>query len=231
MTLPTPHAVIFDWDNTLVDTWPIIHRALNETFVDMGAPEWSLDDTQKRVRKSMRDSFPEVFGRDWEKAGKIYQQRYRSHHLHMLTPLPGAEETLKQLQHHGLPSLVVSNKKNYNLREEVAHLGWGKYFAGLVGSEDASRDKPHPDPVHLALEYVGMEPAQHIWFIGDSEIDLETAANCGCTAILFGHDAPIRPEFTATHYHGFPYQRHVHDHAALMEILLPKPEKSGIKAS
>lgn len=231
MTLPSPHAVIFDWDNTLVDTWPIIHKALNETFAQMGKPEWSLDDTQRKVRKSMRDSFPEVFGRDWEKAGKIYQERYRANHIDMLTPLPGAEETLALLQQHGMPTLVVSNKKNYNLREEVAHLSWGKYFAGLVGSEDASRDKPHPDPVHLALEYVAMEPHEHIWFVGDSEIDLETAANCGCTAILFGEDAPKRSEFSTTHYHGFPYLRHVHTHQQLQEILLPKLQKSGIRNS
>jgi phosphoglycolate phosphatase len=64
--LPKPRAVIFDWDNTLVNTWPIIHDALNKTFAEHSLPLWEFEKTKARVRKSMRDSFPEIFGDNWQ---------------------------------------------------------------------------------------------------------------------------------------------------------------------
>lgn len=218
-TLPKPRALLFDWDNTLVNTWPIIHNALHETFVAMGMEPWPIETTMSRVRKSMRDSFPEIFGPEWEKAGETYQRSYRSNHLNMLEALPGAEGVLQWAKERGLPSVIVSNKKGLNLRQEVAHLGWNYLFDGIVGSDDAARDKPHPDPVHLALETLKFPPSSAVWFIGDSDIDLHCAANTGCTPILFGPHAPTQKEFSESHYHGHPYAHFVTDHAALTRLL------------
>lgn len=218
MNLPLPRAIIFDWDNTLVDTWPIIHDALAATFLHMGQEPWTLEQTMARVRKSMRDSFPEIFGPDWEKAGEIYQQGYRANQL-KLKALPGAEDVLKRVRERGLYNAVVSNKKGPNLRKEIEHLGWGKYFDTIVGSDDAARDKPHADPVHLAFEKSHIKPGSDVWFIGDSEIDLECALNCGCTAILFGESARDHPEYSKTHYIGFPYHAHAHGHGDVLSLL------------
>ena len=44
MNLPKPNAVIFDWDNTLVNTWPIIAEALNATFRALKKPDWCMDE-------------------------------------------------------------------------------------------------------------------------------------------------------------------------------------------
>ncbi len=209
MTLPAPHGIIFDWDNTLVDTWPIIHQALYETFEAMGLTPWSLDHVKTHVRKSMRDSFPEIFGPQWLDAATLYQARYRTHHLDKLTPLHGAVDLLQHLHAQGIPLVVVSNKKGHNLRSEVTHLGWDRYFKSLTGADDAAKDKPHPAPVHHALAPLGIEPSARLWFVGDSDIDLETAKNTGCTPILYGDYAASQPAYTATSYHGFPFAAHV----------------------
>ena len=74
--LPRPRAILFDWDNTLVDTWPLIHAALNQTLRHMQHPEWSLEKVRANVKKSMRESFPEMFGDRWEVAAKHYQDSY-----------------------------------------------------------------------------------------------------------------------------------------------------------
>lgn len=219
MTLPRPVAVIFDWDNTLVNTWPIIHDALNATFRDMGVPLWDFEQTKARVRKSMRDSFPEIFGENWEKAGEIYQKHYRASHLNKLEALPMAPELLQEVRNRRLYSVVVSNKKGPNLREEVNHIGWDNYFDAVVGAHDAARDKPHADPVHMAFEKIPIQPGRDIWFIGDSEIDLECAMNTGCTGILYGESARDHPEYSSTHYQGFPYHAHVHNHVQTIELL------------
>ncbi len=206
------------WDNTLVDTWPIIHAALNATFTAKNKPLWTFDETRARVRKSMRDSFPEIFGDSWQEAGDIYQREYRAHHL-AIAPLEQSLDVLKKVQEKSLCSVVVSNKKGPTLREEIATLGWTDLFNGIVGAGDAARDKPHADPVHMALEKTGITPGPDVWFIGDSDVDLECALETGCTAILYGNFAKADASYCATHYLGFPYHAHVLGHGDTLKLL------------
>ena len=56
--LRRPKAVIFDWDNTLIDSWSAIHDAQNHTFAQFGMRPWTMDEIRRRVRGSMRDSYP-----------------------------------------------------------------------------------------------------------------------------------------------------------------------------
>ncbi len=214
--LPKPRAVLFDWDNTLVNTWPVIHEALHQTFVEMGGTPWTIEEVKQRVRRSMRDSFPEIFGDRWERAAAIYQDRYRAIHMDKIKPLPSAEVVLKLLR--GLPVHVgvVSNKRGINLRKEIEHLSWKKYFASIVGADDAERDKPHAEPVLLALKDSGISPGPEVWLVGDSEIDLECAQATGITPILYG---PVEMEEGVKQYANFPFAHHTPDHASLSELL------------
>lgn len=216
VNISRPKAILFDWDNTLVDTWPIIHHALHHTFVEMGHEPWPLEKTKANVRKSMRDAFPEIFGEEWERAGSIYQRYYQATHLVQLKALPDAEKVLVRAREMGFFNAVVSNKKSHNLRKEVAHMGWDKYFDALVGSDDAAHDKPHCAPVNLALEKSGIIPGSDVWFVGDSVIDLECAQNTGCEALLYGEtDA----DETARNYQGFRFSHWVRNHQELFELL------------
>ena len=70
--LRPPRAILFDWDNTLVDTWATIHDALNFLMRAMDRAEWSLAETRERVRLSLREAFPLYFGERWEEARDIY---------------------------------------------------------------------------------------------------------------------------------------------------------------
>jgi phosphoglycolate phosphatase len=187
--LPKPQAILFDWDNTLVDTWPLIHAALNATLKAMGQPEWPLAQVRAVVKHSMRDSFPEMFGDRWEEAGRIYQESYRQKNLTHLEPLPGAKEMLASIPRPGIFTAVVSNKQGPTLRQEIPALGWQNYFDTAVGATDAARDKPHAEPALFALRDSGIAAGPHIWFIGDTNADLGCAAAIGATAILYGdHD-------------------------------------------
>lgn len=209
-----PKAIIFDWDNTLVDTWPAIHDALAATFVAFGLEPWTFDDTRRRVRRSMRDSFPELFGARWEEAGKVFYARFAAVHLEKLAPRPCADEALASLHHAGIYLGVVSNKLGDYLRAEARHLGWEPYFGRLVGAFDASRDKPACEPVDLVLGASGIERGSEVWFVGDTDIDLECAVNAGCVPILIREDAPAPGEF-AIH----PPVWHVEDCLALCNLI------------
>ena len=188
--LQRPRAILFDWDNTLVDSWATIHEALNFLMRAMDRPEWSLAETQERVRLSLRDAFPRIFGERWEEARGIYLGRFREIHLDRLNPLPGRERMLRALAEEGIYLGVVSNKTGELLRREVARLGWSDFFGSIVGAGDAPADKPAPDPVHLALAPSGVPAGEEVWFVGDTAIDMECAQNSGCIAVLLGDAAP-----------------------------------------
>lgn len=213
MSLLKPEAVLFDWDNTLVDTWPTIHGALNMTMEFMQHEPWSIEKVKTSVKRSMRESFPELFGDRWEMAAKHFQQSYRSIHLQQLQPLPGAEDTLKLLKSLKPFVGVVTNKKSDTLKLEVAHLGWGDYFDVLVGAGDAPRDKPSCDPAILALKLYSGARSEAVWFVGDTAVDLECAASIGATSVLFGDHVP-----QGMMHDGHAFIAHAHDHAELQKL-------------
>ncbi|MEO8559758.1 MAG: HAD family hydrolase [Rhodospirillales bacterium] len=190
-----PRALIFDWDNTLVDSFGTIHAALAETQRIMGTEIWTLQQAKERVRHSLRDTFPITFGQQrWEEARDIFYAAFEKLHLDHLIALPGAEETLRALSSHCLLA-VVSNKTGRYLRSESKHLGWDGMFHRVVGATDCARDKPSPDPVLKALEESGINPGPDVWFVGDTDIDLECAHNSGCVAVLVRQTVPLPGEF------------------------------------
>ncbi|MFD2207360.1 HAD family hydrolase [Kiloniella antarctica] len=195
MSLPFPKAVIFDWDNTLIDSWITIHHALSVTFKEMGRTPWTLEEAKGRVRASARDSFPVIFGADSDIATKIFYNTYEANHLDVLTPLPYAKELLDSLKKANVYLAIVSNKQGVILRKEVEHLGWGSYFNQVIGANDAAQDKPNPMGVALALEGSGLHPDQSVWFVGDTDIDLQCAHNAKCYPVLVRPTAPVQGEF------------------------------------
>jgi len=178
-----PRAILFDWDNTLVDSWAVIHEALVITFETMGHAPWTLDETKQRVRHSLRDAFPRLFGARWEEARKLYLDAFTSMHLERLTALGGAASLLEALARDGYYLAVVSNKTGALLRREAQHLGWSRHFRAMVGAGDARADKPDPAVVHVALSGSGIDPA-HAWLVGDTALDIECAAAAGCVPVL-----------------------------------------------
>ena len=185
-----PRAVLFDWDNTLVMSWEIIHESLCLTFQDLGREPWSFDQTRNWVRRSMRDSFPDLFGADAVRAEHLFYRHYRAHHLSRLTPLTGAERTLTALHRNGLLLGVVSSKLGDLVREETTHLGWNDFFERIVGAGDGAVDKPAPEVMAMALEGTGIAAGPDVWYVGDTGIDVTCARNAGCTAVIVSADPP-----------------------------------------
>jgi phosphoglycolate phosphatase len=167
----------------------------------MGHEPWSLQTVRDSVRHSMRDSFPALFGDRWEEAADIFYQAFERRHLEALMPLGGAEELLQTLASMDVDMGVVSNKTGRFLRKEVAHLGWERYFGALVGAGDAAQDKPAVDAVAHALGAMKLDDVRldrALWFVGDSNVDMEIAHRVGCLPVLIRPDHGPDGEF-ATH--------------------------------
>ncbi len=196
MKLSRPRGLLFDWDNTLVDSWGAIRHALNVTLRAMGQDPWSIAQTRARVRASARDSFPRLFGARAAEATEIFYRTFEADHLENLHPRPGAQEMLASLAaDRHLYLAVVSNKQGRLLRREAAHLGWDRFFARLVGANDAPRDKPAVEAVDLALRDSGLAPGPQVWFVGDTDIDMLCAHNAGCLPVLLRPAGPGEGEF------------------------------------
>lgn len=192
MMSPRPTVLLYDWDNTLIDGWPAITGALNAVFDAFTMPRWTDDDTRQRVRTSLRDSFPPMFGREWERARDLFYATLSEAHLDHLRPMP---DVLRILQAGApWPQGVVSNKAGVFLRREVTHLGWDRYFGTVIGAGDAAADKPAPDSILLALSRLGHAPDRSVWYLGDTASDMQAARAAGVTAVLIGdaaHDGGI----------------------------------------
>lgn len=212
----TPRALLFDWDNTLIDSWNAIHHALSVTQQAMGHEPWSLEETRTRVRASARDSFPVLFGSRADEAMTIFYRTFEADHLEQLRERSGAGEMLARLRAGGYLLGVVSNKQGYLLRREAEHLGWTPLFHSLVGANDAARDKPAVDPVNLALEGSGLRPGPAVWFVGDTDIDMLCAVNARCVPVLLRGDPPEDGEFGAARP-----RHHVASCPALAELIMP----------
>jgi phosphoglycolate phosphatase len=190
-----PLAVLFDWDNTLVDSWDTIHEALRHTFVNMGREPWSVAEVKARTRLSLVEAFPPLFGERWQEARAHYFERFHQIHIDRIKPLPGADAMLDTLVGLGLPLGVVSNKTGATLRLEAEHFGWTKHFKRLVGAGDATADKPAAAPILMALETVGLPPDKDIWYVGDTALDMECAVNAGCMPVLLHTNYADEPGF------------------------------------
>jgi phosphoglycolate phosphatase len=207
--MSTPRAIVFDWDNTLVDSWTTIHEALVLTFKAMGREPWTLPETKLRVRRSLRDAFPALFGERWEEARRLYLDHFTAMHIERLTPILGAAELLVEAQRNGFHLAVLSNKTGRILRLEADHLGWTPHFKRLVGAGDAKADKPDPLAMQFALEGSGFTGAD-VWYVGDTALDMECATRAGCTAVLLGELDPDDQGFEK-----FPPQLRFADFTAL----------------
>ena len=98
MSLPEgvkpPRAILFDWDNTLVDTWPTIVECYRDTFTALGLTPWTAAEVQDRAHGSLREVFPVLFGERANEAERVFYDTFRRIHLERLEPLVGADTLL-----------------------------------------------------------------------------------------------------------------------------------------
>ena len=196
-----PSLLLYDWDNTLVDGWAGIAGALNAAFAAFDKPLWTVQETKSRVRVSLKESFPPMFGDRWEEARDVFYTAFREKHLDFVQPMPGVEEALSAGA--AWAQGVVSNKAGGFLRTEVTHLGWDHHFGAVIGAGDAAADKPSPAPLFMALEQLGRKADASIWYLGDTALDMVAARAAGVTAVLVGdasHDGGVEHAAPDIHF-------------------------------
>lgn len=189
-SLPHPRAIIFDWDDTIVDNWPLALEALNAALTHMGVDAWSDAEARGRAGGSARDLFGALFGDRWEEADRVFYATFNRLIENGVRLHDQVEDMLALLRDNGVYLAVVSNKRGPLLRKEADKLGFTPFFNAIVGAGDAARDKPDIAPVLHALDGSGISPGPDVWFVGDSHTDMACAIAAGCTGVLLETKLP-----------------------------------------
>lgn len=182
---------IFDLDGTLLDTLGDLHASVNFALREFGFPERNIDEVRRfignGVVKLMERSTPDGTDEITQKAClDIFRAHYLEHMSDTTAPYANVINLLKNLREKGMKTAVVSNKL-HSAVEELCE----SYFTGLidkaVGVSVEAERKPSPVNVIRTAELFGAELHESI-YIGDSEVDVQTAHNAGvqCIGVTWG---------------------------------------------
>jgi len=164
-----PKAVIFDWDGTLVNTIPTLFESHNHVRKKLDVPLWNMNEYKQVIHRSTREIYPELYGGDSNRAIDMLYDYYHRNHLKKLDLFEGAEDLINYLYLSEIPLSIVSNKKQLYLDREICHLGWEDQFQVVIGAGTASKDKPHAEPLFLAISKMGLKPSEKILYVGDAK--------------------------------------------------------------
>ena len=179
-------AVIFDLDGTLLNTLEDLKDATNAALESQGMPQCTLDQVRRYVgngvRKLMVRAVPN--GEDnplFEKTFMAFKEYYGEHCLDHTEPYPDILNVMKELKARGIKIAIVSNKLDSAVKE-LDEKFFSEYTSAAIGEMEGVARKPAPDMVEKALHELGVTKQDAI-YVGDSDVDIETAKNSGLDGI------------------------------------------------
>ncbi len=182
---------IFDLDGTLLSTLADLAASCNYALRTNGMPEHTEDEVRRfvgnGVKKLMERAVPDGLQNPlFDKAFADFRQHYMKHNLDTTRPYDGIMPMLEQLRLRGKQVAVVSNKF-YAATQELCRHFFGDLVDVAIGEREDIRRKPAPDTVIEALRQLGAN-AEGAVYIGDSDVDIDTARNSGmpCISVMWG---------------------------------------------
>ena len=182
---------VFDMDGTILDTLEDLKDSTNFALEKCGYPTRSYDEVRRFVgngiRKLIERAVPEGLTTEQiDRVHEVFTEHYKVHCADKTKAYDGIKPLLEKLRASGVKTAVVSNKADYGVQELCK-----EYFDGLfdyaVGEREGIRRKPAPDAVNAALRVLGIDKSEAV-YIGDSDVDFETAKNAElpCISVLWG---------------------------------------------
>ena len=173
---------VFDMDGTILDTLDDLTNTLNLSLEEEGMPPRTRDEVcsfvGNGVGKLIERALPEdTTAEEREKFFEVFARNYKLHCADLTRPYDGVPELIAALRERGVKTAVVSNKVDFAVRQLAED-----YFPGLfdiaVGEREGVRRKPAPDSVNEVMRTLDI-PRGRTVYIGDSDVDADTATNAG----------------------------------------------------
>ncbi|MBQ9202482.1 MAG: HAD family hydrolase [Bacteroidales bacterium] len=187
-------AVIFDLDGTLADTIHDIAAAANASMAARQHPIHSLEEYRRMVGHGLRNlcwqALPQE-ARDEDELDichRLTMQYYRAHPVDGTRLYPGMKQVLVRLHEEGLHLAVLSNKADELTRVIIEKLEVEPLFTVVSGLRDGFPRKPDPAGAHWVMDRLQEQAGERILpaevlYVGDSGVDMQTAANCGFVSL------------------------------------------------
>lgn len=188
-------AVIFDLDGTLLNTLEDLADSCNAALKETGYPERSIEEIKNFVGNGlvllMERALPA--GRqnpDFNRAMESLRRHYANNWKNKTRAYPGIESLISKLNEQGIKTGIVSNKPDERVKD-LAKLYFAPYISAecAVGEKEKEgiRKKPAPDSVFTVMKILGSSKENTV-YVGDSDVDIETAANAGlpCISVTWG---------------------------------------------
>ena len=195
-----PKAVLFDLDGTLLDSAPDMLAAVNAMRTARQQAPMPLDELRPHVSKGARAmvgaAFPQAPADEREQWIPEFLDHYQRELGRHGTPFDGVEAMLSALEDAGCIWGIVTNKPEYLAQQLIPQLGWAQRCAVLIGGDTLPQRKPHPLPLTVAAERIGVDPAQCV-YVGDDERDIQAARAAGMPSVValwgyrLGEDDPL----------------------------------------
>lgn len=184
-------AVIFDLDGTLLDTLEDLTDSVNAALADYHCEQKTIDQIRSYVGNGIRKLIGCCLDKgeahpDFEDIFQAFRKHYKEKCQNKTKPYEGTIELLRTLKANGTKLAIVSNKADFAVKELNAFY-FEEFDMVAIGESEVIARKPAPDMVYQALKELGVSK-KHAVYIGDSEVDVETAANAGipCISVLWG---------------------------------------------
>jgi len=171
--------VIFDLDGTLIDSFQAIYLSFRYTYESLGLTPLSYEEVKGVIGYGLNHSFRDLLGEERvPQAIRLFREKYEEvfrSHTHLLKD---ARNVLEGLYGRGTKLAVATNKLGRFAREIFRHFGMEGLFAAIVGDQDVTQNKPHPEMLIRAIHEMDL-PKEAVIFVGDSGIDIQTGKNAG----------------------------------------------------
>lgn len=192
-------AVVFDIDGVLLDSKPAnlaYYRALLQRF---GYPPLSDAELEYGHSHTLRESIAHFTRAPEDVVDELFEKsRSLAGYPYELVQLPpGSEEALRRLGNR-YTLAVMSSRIIEGIHQYLDLSGTHDLFDALVGYDDSERHKPHPEPLLVACERLGVSPAATV-YVGDMPTDMACAHEAGAHFIAFG-DAVPEAKHVVTHF-------------------------------
>jgi len=204
-------AVIFDLDGTLLDTLQDLLNTLNTVLEQHGYPVHTISDCQFLVGQGMtelvRKALPAGVGT--EETINLLLPEFLAHYADNWNvhsrPYNGIKSLLDAITEQGLKMAILSNKADHFTRLCAEELLNEWTFDVVMGHHSGIAQKPDPAGALLVADLLGEAPSS-ILYVGDSGIDMQTAARAGMfpLGVLWG----FRPESELLAYGAKALARH-----------------------
>lgn len=197
--------IVFDLDGTLVDSAPDIRHIANLLLEREGRAPLSAAETRRFIGHGAAIFIERLCAaRDFAAAQQPrllgdFVSLYDSAHQRSF-PYPGVRQAILRFHSEGHRLGICTNKPLRPARSLLAHLDLERFFQAIVGGDSLSVRKPAPAPLNAVFNALGQGPAI---YVGDSEVDAETADRAGVPFLLFTEGYRKGPVEAMPHHAAF----------------------------